>query len=190
MGAVILTAAFVGRALSVRSATREVLTVRKAGALVLILVPVVLIAALPPAALGSFAASRRSSLVGSGITSSASDISSGPLTLIDVGGALRSRDAMRALVQRAGSTVSFVGFVDKSPGEPADEFLLSRFMVTCCVADALSIQLRVVNAPPGQFEADDWVKVTGQMYPLGKEVIIDATAVAPVPRPSHPYLYP
>ncbi|MGH2738157.1 MAG: hypothetical protein ACRDHH_05020 [Actinomycetota bacterium] len=37
-------------------------------------------------------------------------------------------------------------------GSPADEFVLTRFIVSCCVADALSVQVRVVGAPPGRFE--------------------------------------
>lgn len=97
---------------------------------------------------------------------------------------------MKALVARAGSTSSFTGFVDKRPGEPADEFLLSRFLISCCIADALSIQVRVVNAPPGEFKPDDWVRATGKLYPLGREVILDASEVVKVPKPEHPYLSP
>jgi uncharacterized repeat protein (TIGR03943 family) len=97
---------------------------------------------------------------------------------------------MKALVQRAGTEVSFVGFVARDSSMPADEFMLSRFLVSCCVADALSIQVRVVGAPPGQFGEDDWVRVTGAMYPLGREVIVDASAVESVPRPKRPYLNP
>ncbi len=97
---------------------------------------------------------------------------------------------MKALVQRAGSEVSFVGFVARESGMPADEFMLSRFLVSCCVADALSIQVRIVGAPPGELAEDDWVRVTGALYPLGREVIVDAAEVVSVPRPKRPYLNP
>ncbi len=190
MGAVILTIAVAGRLWSVRGPHPEPLRRSDAWRLGAIVLPVVLTAALPPASLGSYAASRRSSFVSSGYASTAEDIESGELSLVDVAGALRSREAMQALVQRAGSEVSFVGFVARDSGMPADEFMLSRFLVSCCVADALSIQVRVVGAPPGELAEDDWVRVTGALYPLGREVIVDATDVTTVPRPKRPYLNP
>ena len=190
MGAIILTIAVAGRLWSARTPHPEPLKRGDAWRLGAIVVPVVATVALPPAALGSYAASRRSSFVSSGYTSTAEDIESGELTLVDVAGALRSREAMQALVARAGSEVSFVGFVARDEGMPADEFMLSRFLVSCCVADALSIQVRIVGAPPGEIAQDDWVRVTGAMYPLGREVIVDASEVDPVPRPKRPYLNP
>jgi uncharacterized repeat protein (TIGR03943 family) len=97
---------------------------------------------------------------------------------------------MQELTRRAGADVSFVGFVTRDQGMPADEFLLTRFLVSCCAADALSIQVRVVGAPPGRFDADTWVRAEGRLYPLGGEVIVDAARVEGVPRPSRPYLDP
>jgi uncharacterized repeat protein (TIGR03943 family) len=97
---------------------------------------------------------------------------------------------MQALVNRAGTRVSFVGFVALRDGMPADEFMLTRFIISCCVADALTVQVRVIGAPPGKFHKDRWVRVTGTMYPLGREVVVDASEVVPVERPAHPYLNP
>ena len=190
MGAAILTVAVIGRLWSARGPRPDPLTRRDAWRLTAVVVPVVATLALPPASLGSYAASRRSSFVSSGYTSTAADIESGELSLVDVAGAVRSDEAMKALVQRAGTEVSFVGFVTRDSGMPADELMLSRFLVSCCVADALSVQVRVVGAPPGRFEEDDWVRVTGAMYPLGREVIVDASEVVSVPRPKRPYLNP
>ena len=190
MGAIILTIAVAGRLRSARGPRPEPLKRSDAWRLGAIVLPVVATVALPPASLGSYATSRRSTFVSSGYTSSAADIESGELTLVDVAGAIRSEDAMKALVKRAGSEVSFVGFVTRDAGMPADEFMLSRFLVSCCVADALSIQVRIVGAPPGELAEDDWVRVTGAMYPLGREVIVDASDVVPVDRPQRPYLNP
>jgi putative membrane protein len=151
---------------------------------------VVVLLAIPTASLGTFAVSRRASLSASGFYSGEGIPPTGDLSFVHVGGALINRESMRSLVARAGSTSSFTGFVDRRPGEPADEFLLSRFLVSCCIADALSIQVRVVNAPPGEFEADEWVRATGKLYPLGREVILDASEIVPVEKPEHPYLSP
>lgn len=101
----------------------------------------------------------------------------------EVAGALRSSEGMKALVARAGEQVTFVGFVSKKKGLPADEFVLTRFLVSCCVADALGVQVRVVDAPLGEIEADQWVRVEGAIYPLGQEVVVDASSVTVIERP-------
>lgn len=190
VGAILLTGAVIGRLFTLYVAEPEPLSWRAAGGIGFIVLPVIIVLALPPASLTSFAASRRSSFSTGGVATSAEDISSGELSLADVAGGLRSREGMRALVARAGSDVTFTGFVTRDPGQPADEFVLNRFMISCCVADALGIQVRVVGAPPGELKEDDWVQVAGKMYPLGREVIVDASAVKGVPKPSRPYLNP
>ena len=188
VGAIILTIAVLGRAASLRTPTNEDVSLRDALGLGALALPVVVLLALPPASLTSFAAGRRSSFVGAGFVASAQDVATGELSLLDVAGALRSRDALAALTTRAGEDVTFVGFVNREPGMPADEFMLTRFMISCCVADALSVEVRVAGAPPGELEQDQWVRVEGKLYPLGREVIVDLTEVTKVPRPDQPYL--
>jgi putative membrane protein len=186
MGAVVLTVAAVARMATARTDHREVLSGGRAWSLGIVVLPALLVMAVPPGALGSFAVSRRSA-VSAGVVP-ADDVSSGQITLVDVAAAKWSDDASRQLVRRAGAPVSFVGFVSEDTGGAADEFVLTRFLVSCCVADALSVQVRVVGAPPGLFEPDQWVKVAGNIYPLGHEMIVDASSVTPVSRPSSPYL--
>ena len=48
----------------------------------------------------------------------------------------------------------------------------------------------MVNVPPGKFQTNDWVQVRGPIYPLGKQVIVNATSVEEVARPAGPYLTP
>jgi uncharacterized repeat protein (TIGR03943 family) len=189
LGAIILTIAAIGRLAGARVTQRESLDNRRDARLALLLLPLVILLALPPASLGSYALGHRSNLIGSGFTGTASP-ADGPLSLGDVALGLASPAAMRSLVARAGSRVSFVGFIDRPPGTPADQFELTRFVITCCVADALSVQVRVVDAPPGRFRPDEWVRVTGQLYPLRDEVLLAASSVKPVARPAHPYLSP
>jgi uncharacterized repeat protein (TIGR03943 family) len=186
MGAIVLTIAAAGRLLTARAGKPEPLAGRTAWGLGLIVLPAVLVLVLPPGALGSYAASRRSA-VSAGVVPS-EGVASGEITLVDVAAAKWSKDTLRQLVRRAGARVAFVGFVTEDPGAPADEFVLTRFIVSCCVADALSVQVRVVGAPPGEFRQDQWVRVTGSLYPLGPEMIVDASSVEKVPRPARPYL--
>jgi uncharacterized repeat protein (TIGR03943 family) len=190
VGALILSFSVLGRVASLRSSAPESITrARALGAGVLVL-PVVAVLALPPASLGAYAATRRSSIAGAGFAPTSVDVSSGQVTLPDVAAALRSRADMRTLQKVAGTDVSFTGFVTRAPGAPADEFLLTRFLISCCVADALSIQVRVVGAPPTGLDNDQWVRVEGQLYPLGREVLVDADDVVKVPKPDDPYISP
>ncbi len=190
IGAVILTIAALGRLLTARSETPALLPLKEAFVLGGLIVPAVLIATLPPASLGSYAAARRSSVVGGGFISSPGDIRTGELSLLTVGGALRDEESMAALRERAGEEVNFIGFVDRDDTTPAGEFTLTRFVVSCCVADALGVQVRVVGAPPGRFKDDQWVDVTGDLYPLEDQIVVDASEIVAIERPKQPYLSP
>jgi uncharacterized repeat protein (TIGR03943 family) len=186
MGALILSLCALARLATAWTGHREVLSRSRAVSLGIVVLPAVLVLSLPPAALGSYAVSQRSA-VSAGVVPS-EGVASGEITLVDVAAAKWSRDTLHQLVRRAGARVAFVGFVTEDPGAPADEFVLTRFIVSCCVADALSVQVRVVGAPPGEFRQDQWVRVTGSLYPLGPEMIVDASSVEKVPRPDTPYL--
>jgi uncharacterized repeat protein (TIGR03943 family) len=187
VGAIALTIAATGRLATGRTPSPGPLGRGTVWAVGFVLLPVVAILVLPPAALGSYAASRRS--LSSGLVASGPELQAGDaVTLAAVAAAGWSEDARRSLVSRAGSRVSFEGIVTKRDGQAADEFMLTRFIVSCCVADALSVQVRVVGAPPGRFEEDDWVRVSGAFYPVGQEVVVDAAEIVPIPQPDDPYL--
>jgi uncharacterized repeat protein (TIGR03943 family) len=189
-GAVLLTIATAGRLAFARVPRPEPVPTATSWMLGVIALPVVLILALPPATLSGYALGRRSGFVGSGVSVSTSDIASGDLSFIDIAAAQSSKEGMTALRSRAGEQVTLEGFVWHQDGAMADEILLTRYVVTCCVADATSAQVHVVNVPPGRFEADDWVSVTGLVYPLGSEILVDASDVHAIPQPSRPYLTP
>jgi uncharacterized repeat protein (TIGR03943 family) len=190
VAAVLLTAATIGRLASARVSTSEPLRAREAWIMGVMVVPVVLVLVAPPATLGTFSAGKRSGFAGTGFATSAGDIGEGELTLVDVAAGQTTPEGELALAARAGETVNFVGFVVRRDDTPADEILLTRYVVSCCAADAAVAQVRVVNVTPGEFEPDDWVEVTGPIYPLGREVILDAEQVVEVERPDRPYLTP
>lgn len=189
-GAILLTIAAVGRLMTARVPRPEPVPSSLSWTLGVIALPVVLILVLPPATLSGYALGRRGGFVGSGVSVSTSDIASGTLSFIDVAAAQSSKAGMAALRSRAGEQVTLEGFVWRQDGAAADEILLTRYVVTCCVADATSAQVRVVNVPPGRFAPDDWVSVTGRIYPLGNEILVDASAVQAIPQPERPYLTP
>jgi putative membrane protein len=190
IGAVLLSAASLGRLASARTRSPAPITLREAWALAFTVVPVVLVLALPPATLGSFSASKRAGFASAGIATSAGDAGTGAISLIDVAAAQTTKEGEAALAGRAGESVDLVGFVVRYADTPADELLLTRYIVTCCVADATVAQVRVVNVQPGAFSTNQWVDVKGAIYPLGREIIVNASSVVAVPRPEHPYLTP
>jgi len=190
VAAVLLTAATVGRLVTAKAVTVERLERKELAIMAAMIAPVLLVMILPQATLGTFSAGKRAGYAGSGISASATDIGSGALTLVDVAAAQTTPDGEKALAKRAGESVNFVGFVTRYGDTPADEFLLTRYVVTCCVADATVAQVRVVNVTPGAYQDNQWVDVKGTIYPLGREVIVNASNITGVPRPAKPYLTP
>ena len=91
---------------------------------------------------------------------------------------------------RHGEEIDLQGFVTTEPGLPEGEVVLTRYIVTCCVADATVARVHVVGVPPGQFHTDDWLEITGRVYPVGRDVLVAAESWVPIPVPSQPYLTP
>jgi uncharacterized repeat protein (TIGR03943 family) len=172
-----------------RTRRPEPLGSRDALAMAAFLVPVVVLLALPPATLGSFSAPRKSQYTGPAFSSVYGRFgATSEITLLTVAAAEHTEDGARFLADRAGEEVRFVGFVARDEDAPSDELLLTRYVVTCCAADATVVQVRVVNAGPGVAEPDDWIEVTGLIYPIGGEVVVDARSIRHVARPQRPYL--
>lgn len=186
LGGVLATAAAIGRLASARVRDPARLGARESWALGVVVLPVVLLMTLPPATLDSYAAGRRAS---SSAVGSSARVVSGPIDLVDVAAARAVADAEAALRARAGERVTIEGFVTEEAGE-ADRFQLTRFVITCCVADATISSVTVVDAPPGRFETDQWVRVTGPIYPLGGDVLVQAESIEPIEAPEDPYLTP
>ncbi|MBN1680099.1 MAG: TIGR03943 family protein [Anaerolineae bacterium] len=100
-----------------------------------------------------------------------------------------------------GQEADVSGFVYRDArfeGDPA-RFMVARFVISCCVADAQAIGL-VVSWPDGASLPDDsWVRIRGTfeagefdgMAPYPVLAAYDGTdGVQPIEQPDHPYLYP
>jgi putative membrane protein len=92
----------------------------------------------------------------------------------------------------AGQAADVTGFVYRRPDLPPDTWLVSRFLVMCCVADAMPISL-VVYAPGAAVADDMWVRVRGHFAAETAGQIpaplLVADAVTPIEPPAQPYLY-
>jgi putative membrane protein len=93
-----------------------------------------------------------------------------------------------------GLPVDVVGFVYSEPDFEAQTFMVARFTVSCCVADANAIGLPVAWPETAALPQGEWVRVTGTLLNgdfRGESLpIVQATAVDVVAQPDHPYLYP
>jgi uncharacterized repeat protein (TIGR03943 family) len=94
----------------------------------------------------------------------------------------------------AGQPAKVVGFVYRDERFAPDQFMVTRFVVSCCVADANVAGLVVRWPDAGSLAADQWVEVVGALAPgqLDGEAlpVLAADRVAPVSVPEQPYLYP
>lgn len=93
-----------------------------------------------------------------------------------------------------GQPADVIGFVYTEPDYPAGHFMVARFTVSCCVADASAIAMPVEYNDIAALEQGAWVRVTGEVEAREfhgdiAPVIYNAT-VEVVDTPAHPYLYP
>ncbi|GIO84368.1 phosphate ABC transporter substrate-binding protein [Paenibacillus faecis] len=94
-----------------------------------------------------------------------------------------------------GKKIKLSGFVYQKKDAPnRSEFVLSRFLVQCCTADAYPFGVPVSSvAPLPSLRNDIWVEVEGTLQTGehdGKEIItISAERVSEIPRPDSPYIF-
>jgi len=139
--------------------------------------------------LNSFAFQKRS--LGS---DSMSGSDSGVLTA-DAGKTLSLEYVYRHAKALAGRRVVTEGRVYRDRELAKDhpnEIVVFRFVVVCCAADAIPIQMVVESPKTSAFKNDDWVRLGGiiQIEPRdGKQVFI-ADQIYPIDAPDEPYLSP
>ncbi len=93
-----------------------------------------------------------------------------------------------------GKTAKVTGFIYRDERFGPNEFMVSRFTISCCAADAAPLGLLVRAANPVTLPDDSWVEVRGQFEAGqldGEAVpIIVAAEIIPTEVPEQPYLYP
>ncbi|MNJ69196.1 hypothetical protein D3C77_655190 [compost metagenome] len=88
------------------------------------------------------------------------------------------------------------GFVYNDPdSDNKGDFILGRFLVQCCTADAYPFGVVITSAQSlPHLEQDTWVEVRGTLQTMfrdGREIIaISAEKIREIPRPDTPYVYP
>lgn len=86
------------------------------------------------------------------------------------------------------------GFVIHIKDQPDDVLTLSRFVITCCAADAYPIGIPVkLKGSRSAYAPDQWLQVEGKMATQtlsGKrQLVVMATDLTKIPKPDAPYEY-
>lgn len=93
-----------------------------------------------------------------------------------------------------GQPADVVGFVYHDPRLPDGQFLVGRFALNCCVADATAIGMAVAWPAEANLADNSWVRVRGAVLAAalnGKPLaLIQAASIEQVAEPEQPYLYP
>jgi len=92
-----------------------------------------------------------------------------------------------------GTPADLVGFVYREPEMGANHFMVARFTLSCCVADANAIGIPVTLENASDFADGDWVRVQGTftagVFRDQRVPILQVSEVEIVDEPEHPYLY-
>lgn len=93
-----------------------------------------------------------------------------------------------------GQSASVQGFVIHPSNLPDQYLLISRFILTCCAADAYPVSLPVkLTGSRSAYKPDTWLEVQGQMMTEtldGKrQLVLRASALKPIDEPKNPYDY-
>jgi uncharacterized repeat protein (TIGR03943 family) len=191
LGAIGLMLAAVGYLRATRGAASSWPRPLELAGLATLIVPILAAATLAHAQLGSLAASNKLSSRGidpSALARLASKDAHG-VGFLQLNAAGRDAELSRELGLAPGTPVRLVGFVSAQPldGRPLE---LSRFYITCCVADAVPVGVHVTKGTVRRLkvERDDWLDVTGVLTRGNREWVIRAVRVQHVDAPSNPYL--
>ncbi|WP_258535671.1 TIGR03943 family putative permease subunit [Bacillus sp. 03113] len=96
------------------------------------------------------------------------------------------------LSQVVGKTITITGFVYKEPALPQDQFVIARFGVVCCIADA-TVYGMITKGNDIKLLNDEWIQVTGTIEKTtmeGADVpMIESQNITKIKEPSNPYVY-
>jgi putative membrane protein len=170
------------------------------GGVALVLLPIVLGIVVPPRPLGASALANREINAGMtqsslpGVIGGAGQKSSTEMNILDWWKAFRASPAINQDPKIVGQEAKVIGFVYQDERYGPDHFMLVRYTVSCCVADASALGLVVASPAAATLEPDQWVEVTGVFAPGELEnwqmPVLQASAITPIEIPQQPYLYP
>jgi uncharacterized repeat protein (TIGR03943 family) len=153
----------------------------------LLLAPVLALLLIAPGALGAFALGRTGSAVsvkpGGGVFAPL-DPETGPHEMSLLEFDQRAFEGTNG-ASFSGSNVRIIGFVGPTK---ADGFVVARYSIACCAADALAATALVTGWEGPVPARDSWVEVEGRFEPGGEvNPRLVAASVTAIPTPDEPY---
>lgn len=92
-----------------------------------------------------------------------------------------------------GQPVDVIGFIYREPSYGEDQFMLTRYTMSCCVADAFAVGLPVMFDDASDWETGVWVRITGYLsaedFDGERLPVIIPESIEPTEIPATPYLY-
>ncbi|PJF30660.1 MAG: TIGR03943 family protein [Phototrophicales bacterium] len=93
-----------------------------------------------------------------------------------------------------GTQAQFSGFIYRNPEFPDGVFMVGRFVVACCTADADPIGLPVYAPQADDLAEGQWVEVRGTFlageFRRAITPILQVEMIEPIEQPKNSYLYP
>ncbi|MFZ4452444.1 TIGR03943 family putative permease subunit [Salibacterium aidingense] len=94
----------------------------------------------------------------------------------------------------AGKKIKLKGFVYREEGLPSNQLIMSRFLITHCIADSVVIGLLTEFEQADAFEEDQWMEIEGILdvttYKGAEVPVVKAKRGRVIEEPSEPYVYP
>ncbi|PWA08166.1 TIGR03943 family protein [Pueribacillus theae] len=92
-----------------------------------------------------------------------------------------------------GKEIEISGFVYREPDFTDDQFVVARFGMSCCVADASVFGMIATVENANELEDDEWIKVSGILskttYNDWEMPYIQIKKIDKIPQPDQPYIY-
>jgi len=155
------------------------------GVATLLLLPVVAVLVVAPAPLGAYTAAHQGAAAASGshppVGLPAARDGAVDLKLGELG------DRLAAGQDLSATRVRLVGFVAPDPSASGG-FLLTRFQISCCAADARAYQVAIHDVTTGVPKPDTWVEVVGRpSSPGGGAATVTVDRIRRITPPRDPY---
>lgn len=163
--------------------------------LAILSLPLVLMIALPAKPLGAAAIGSSASVVTSLSTNSSPQqyqIAPAERNVLDW---VRAFSASTEPDEFAGQPANLIGFVYRDARfDESSQLMVTRFTVSCCVADAVAIGVIVVAPDAAEWQQDSWLHVRGtfqvQEFDGHRTPVLVAESIEAATMPDQPYLFP